>query len=291
MSLYTVRGLVACRALVAALAVPTESQSLLLLVTGQTTSCPWWGVVRSGRRAGRCRPDACCLCRAVHPCQTCCQPQTCCFAPQTSFRPMVESVPVTTYMPVTSTNPCTGCPVTVMKPVTSFVQQSAHGSVTTFSPVVTAAAPSCSTCGTARRYDAFFARLGGAGCQLLHACRAAWRLRRWAFRRRPRLPRCKALRFRARLRWDARLLPRTIRRTAPTLKAIIPADNSKEKEEPAPQLLDPNNKTAAAMPIQRGRGYIPVGRPARWESEIEDMAPANTPAPTIDEDGWRAASR
>jgi len=72
------------------------------------------------------------------------------------------------------------------------------------------------------------------------------------------------------------------------LKPIIPAENAREKEEPAPQLLDPNNKTAAAMPIQRGRGYIPLARPARWESEKDETGPVATP--TVDDDGWRAAS-
>jgi hypothetical protein len=75
-----------------------------------------------------------------------------------------------------------------------------------------------------------------------------------------------------------------VNNTPTPLKPIIPADNTKEKEEPAPLLLDPNNKTAAAMPIQRGRGYIPVARPALWESEKVE------PAPTVDNDGWRSAS-
>lgn len=59
----------------------------------------------------------------------CCRQQTCYsqpttnYIPQTCYRTVYQLVPVTTYCPTSMCDPCTGCPGTVMRPVTSFVMQ------------------------------------------------------------------------------------------------------------------------------------------------------------------------
>ncbi len=60
---------------------------------------------------------------------------TACYAPQTSYQATVVSVPVASYQAVIATDPCTGCPVTVMRPVTTLVQQVRYSPVITYRPV------------------------------------------------------------------------------------------------------------------------------------------------------------
>ena len=75
------------------------------------------------------------------------------YVPQTSYRTMYRPVAVTSYRPITTTDPCTGCPVTSMAPVTSYVQRPVVVPVTTYRPVVTTVqmpvtpACGCSSCG------------------------------------------------------------------------------------------------------------------------------------------------
>lgn len=57
---------------------------------------------------------------------TCLQRLGSCFSPSagsTSYRTTWKTVPVTSYRPVVSTDPVTGCPVTVMKPCTTYAWQ------------------------------------------------------------------------------------------------------------------------------------------------------------------------
>ncbi len=77
------------------------------------------------------------------------------YVQQTSYRAEVVQVPVTTYQPVVTSDPCTGCAVTTMRPVVTYVQQVRYRPVITYRPVVSASAccptttfyaPAC--CGT-----------------------------------------------------------------------------------------------------------------------------------------------
>ncbi len=57
---------------------------------------------------------------------TCLQRLGSCFSPSagsTSYRTTWKTVPVTSYRPIVSTDPVTGCPVTVMKPCTTYAWQ------------------------------------------------------------------------------------------------------------------------------------------------------------------------
>ncbi len=82
------------------------------------------------------------------PAPSACAPctQTVSYVPQTSYYAVCENVPVTTCRATTSCDPCTGCPVTVMRPVTTYVRRARYVPVTTYRAVyqpVTCAAPAC----------------------------------------------------------------------------------------------------------------------------------------------------
>ena len=70
----------------------------------------------------------------------CAQPQVVNYMPQTAYRTVVVNRPVVTMMPQTACDPC-GRATTVMRPVTSFVQQQQLVPYTTFRPVVMPVAP------------------------------------------------------------------------------------------------------------------------------------------------------
>ncbi len=82
-----------------------------------------------------CEPTVCCqspdpmVCppTATYAAQpTCLQRLGSCFSPSagsTSYRTTWKTVPVTSYRPIVSTDPVTGCPVTVMKPCTTYAWQ------------------------------------------------------------------------------------------------------------------------------------------------------------------------
>ena len=75
------------------------------------------------------------------------------YMPQTCYRTVYVNAPVVAYRPVTACDPCTGCPTTVMRPVTSFATQARLVPYTTYRPVVTAGyapvVPACATCAPA----------------------------------------------------------------------------------------------------------------------------------------------
>lgn len=52
-----------------------------------------------------------------------CAPQVANYVPQTCYRTQWVAVPTTTMRPVTSYDPCTGCPVTCLRPMVSYVQR------------------------------------------------------------------------------------------------------------------------------------------------------------------------
>src|SRR5262245_19238941 len=83
----------------------------------------------------------CSSCSSCSPCATPCCTQ---FVAQTSYHACCVNVPVTTCQPVCATDPCTGCPVTVMRPVTTCVQQVRYTPVVTYRPVCPT--PCCSPC-------------------------------------------------------------------------------------------------------------------------------------------------
>jgi hypothetical protein len=76
------------------------------------------------------------------------------YVPQTCYRTVYSPVAVTSYRPITTTDPCTGCPVTSLSPVTTYVQRPVVVPYTTYRPVVTtvllptAPACPCSPCAT-----------------------------------------------------------------------------------------------------------------------------------------------
>lgn len=88
----------------------------------------------------------------------CCPQQTCCYVPQTCYRRQIVRVPVTTYRRIQTCDPCTGCPVTVMRPCTSYVRTARLVPYTTYRVVrsnpccpTTCCPTSCcptSSCGT-----------------------------------------------------------------------------------------------------------------------------------------------
>lgn len=76
----------------------------------------------------------------------CCPQPTVSYMPQTCYRTVYQSVPVVAYRPVTACDPCTGCPRTVMQPVTSYVSQARLVGYTSYRPVVAASyAGACAT--------------------------------------------------------------------------------------------------------------------------------------------------
>ncbi len=92
--------------------------------------------------------DGCNTCSSPcsSPCSSC-SPCATQYVPQTSYRACYVSVPVTTCQAVCATDPCTGCPVTVMRPVTTCVQQVRYTPVVTYRPVCPT--PCGSPCGDA----------------------------------------------------------------------------------------------------------------------------------------------
>jgi hypothetical protein len=76
------------------------------------------------------------------------------YVPQTCYRTVYRPVAVTSYRPITTADPCTGCPVTSLSPVTTYVQRPVVVPYTTYRPVVTtvllptAPACPCSSCAT-----------------------------------------------------------------------------------------------------------------------------------------------
>lgn len=88
-----------------------------------------------GRTTECCSP---CATSCYSPCATsCCSPcaPSVQYVPQTTYRPYVVNVPVTTCQCVQACDPCTGCPVTVRRPVTTYVQQVRYAPCTTYRPV------------------------------------------------------------------------------------------------------------------------------------------------------------
>ena len=101
----------------------------------QVTACYPTTPVYQTMSSDCCEPTVCCqspdpmVCppTATYAAQpTCLQRLGSCFSPSagsTSYRTTWKTVPVTSYRPVVSTDPVTGCPVTVMKPCTTYAWQ------------------------------------------------------------------------------------------------------------------------------------------------------------------------
>lgn len=124
------RGLAAAAVVTGFLAVPAESQAIFQWLSrccGGGSATPTYGAAP--------------LYGAAAPADPCCAPpqvsQTVNYVPQTCYRTQYVNVPVTTYRPVVGRDPCTGCPVTCMRPATTFVQQARMVPYTTYRMVLT----------------------------------------------------------------------------------------------------------------------------------------------------------
>lgn len=105
---------------------------------------------------------------AAAPADPCCAPpqvsQTVNYVPQTCYRTQYVTVPVTTYRPVTGRDPCTGCPVTCMRPATSYVQQARLVPYTTYRVVLSNPCCGATTAAYASSYAAPGNYAPAAGC-------------------------------------------------------------------------------------------------------------------------------
>ena len=136
----------------------------LLAMPGQASAC--WFCHRPAPVIANYAPAPCTSCAtpvvanyapvvAAPACAPC--TQTCNYVPQTCYRSVITSVPVTTYRPVSTCDPCTGCPRTVLQPVTAYMQQTQLVPYTSYRPVMSTSCYSpCATspcasgaCGTA----------------------------------------------------------------------------------------------------------------------------------------------
>ena len=87
------------------------------------------------------RPIIASSCNTCSPCAT-----TVRYAPQTSYRPQIVSVPTVAYQQVQTFDSCTGCRQTVLRPITTYVQQVRQVAYTTYRPIYTSSCSTCSTC-------------------------------------------------------------------------------------------------------------------------------------------------
>jgi hypothetical protein len=88
---------------------------------------------------------------AAPACSTCVQQVN--YVPQTSYKVQIVNKPVTTMQPTTIVDSCTGCAQTVLRPVTTYVQEQQYVPTTVYRPVVsgcceTGCATPCTSCAT-----------------------------------------------------------------------------------------------------------------------------------------------
>lgn len=159
--------------------------TLLLVGTGicQAQSSDWLSGLFAPLTTSYYRaPSACNTCsvpttayyRSPAACSTCPTPvrQVVRYVPQTCYRSTWARVPVTSYRPVATTDPMTGCPVTCMKPCTTFTWQARRVPYTTYRPVsygvacnpCATAAPACGPCGTPGFGSTYYSGGTGSGC-------------------------------------------------------------------------------------------------------------------------------
>ncbi|MGD9723060.1 MAG: hypothetical protein AB7O59_17185 [Pirellulales bacterium] len=106
----------------------------LSLPASQADACEFLRRCFGGHQAAYYAPPAPVCC----PQPACCPQPTVSYMPQTCYRTVYQNVPVVAYRPMTACDPCTGCPRTVMQPVTSYVAQPRLVAYTSYRPVVTA---------------------------------------------------------------------------------------------------------------------------------------------------------
>ena len=163
-----IRGLVLAATLFGS-ASQVQGGPLLDWLFGRNRTCGWRGVSAPAYAAA---PQTGC-------CQTTCM-QTCQrvvvnYVPYTAYRTEWQQVPVTQYQTTQSLDPCTGCPVTCMRPCTSYTWQSKQVPYVTYRPVyrtesysvpvtystpapVYAPSATCNPCGTCNTWTS------GGGC-------------------------------------------------------------------------------------------------------------------------------
>lgn len=246
---------------------------------------------------------------AVNACD-CQPPQVTNYVPQTCYRTQYVTVPVTTYRPVTSYDPCTGCPVTCMRPTTTYVQQARLVPYTTFRMMVANffGRNPCNTCGTATTVG-YAPTVGYAATSGCSSCGTATP----TYASTTTTP-----------DYSGSTVVSSPASTAPTLPAgVQPPTSSREtlkKEEipddggelkpipmrenggdagaasptgasSAPRLITPGERTTS-YPILRAGRY----RPVSWDVAAVQPKPTPKQAPTartrpIDDGGWRPSNR
>ena len=222
-----------------------------------------------------------------------CAPQVANYVPQTSYRTQYVNVPVTTLRPVVSSDPCTGCPVTVMRPVTSYVQQVQMVPYTSYRIVYS---PVTSGCATTSYYAPAAYAPAPACCAPAAACCA------------PAAPSCCAPAAAAVPAYPQSTTPQSPapgpgsgEETTPqpdlNLKPVLPVPGEQDatKVNPtssAPRLIDPSDRfTARPMPrVGVSAISLPQASPQRASSTQRPTKLA-ADAPTVFDDGWRASSR
>jgi len=142
-------AILVCTVAAAWMGVPSEGSACQCL----DWIWPWnWGanrVASSTTYAPPYVPSATVTAPAVASTCNPCATQVCSYVPQTYYRTVYRTTPVTTCQAVTCCDPCTGCPVTVYRPVVSYVQSAQLVPYTTYRAVWTNAyAPTCSPCAT-----------------------------------------------------------------------------------------------------------------------------------------------
>lgn len=211
-----------------------------------------------------------------------CTTQVANYVPQTSYRPQYINTPVTTLRPVVGTDACTGCPVTVMRPVTSIVQQVQMVPVTSYRVVYSPVASSCCT----TSYVAPAPTCCAPAAPAPTCCAPTTTV--------PMAP--------------APQSPATgsgeesMEQPALDLKVPLPQPGDEKTgttanpTSTAPRLIDPSDRITARPMPRVGVSAVSLPQQARLRTPVQRVAtpvaatPATT-APTMFDDGWRASSR
>ena len=104
------------------------------------------------------------------------QPAVCAYVPQTSYRTAYSPMPVTTCQAVRASDPCTGCPVTVFRPITTYTYRPVLVPYTSYRVVAMnpcgscCAAPVCGSCAMLRAAHARRAAHAPAACGGCSSC-------------------------------------------------------------------------------------------------------------------------
>ena len=210
-----------------------------------------------------------------------CTTQVANYVPQTSFRPQYINTPVTTLRPVVGTNACTGCPVTVMRPVTTIVQQVQMVPVTSYRVVYSPVASSCCTTSFVAPAPTCCAPAAPAPT----CCAPTTTI--------PMAPAAVAPQGPA-----AGAGEEPTQQPDLNLKPVLPVPGDENTGTPvnptstAPRLIDPSDRITARPMPRVGVSAVSLPQQARLRTPAQRVStPAPAAAPTMFDDGWRASSR